>query len=97
MIKKRGITMLSGIAVSSLVIGSAILLAIQLQSALAQNSSNPLAKVPIIGQLMGGGKGSNATSSSNSSSSGNTTSSSNQNSSNPLANVPVIGKLLGNK
>jgi len=99
MIKKRGITMLSGIAVSSLVIGSAMLLAIQLQqNALAQNSSNPLAKVPIIGQLMGGGKGGNTTSSSNSSSSsGNATSSSNQNSSNPLANVPVIGKLLGNK
>jgi hypothetical protein len=107
MIKKRGITTLSGIAVSSIVIASVMSVAIQLQqNALAQSSSNPLAKVPVIGQLMGGGKGGNATSSSsgnatsNSSSSGNATSSSssgNQSSSNPLAKVPVIGQLLGNK
>jgi hypothetical protein len=98
MIKRRGITMLSGIAVSSIVIASVMSVAIQLQqNALAQSSSNPLAKVPVIGQLMGGDKGGNATT--NSSSSGNTTSSSsgNQSSSNPLAKVPVIGQLLGKK
>ena len=54
MIKKRGITTLSGIAVSSIVIASVMSVAIQLQqSALAQSSSNPLAKVPVIGQLLG--------------------------------------------
>lgn len=94
MVKKNEMTILSGIAISSVVI--AILAAVQLQQlAIAQNSSNPLAKVPVIGQLMGGGKGGNATSAS-----GNTTNSSsagNQNSSNPLAKVPVIGQLLGGK
>ena len=54
MIKKSEITILSGIAISSVVIASAMLAAIQLQQiALAQNS-NPLAKVPVIGQLLGG-------------------------------------------
>jgi hypothetical protein len=104
MIKKRGITMLAGIAVSSIFIASIISVAVQLQqNAIAQSSSNPLAKVPVIGQLMGGDKGGNATSSSGnattkSSSTGNaTSSSSNQSSSNPLAKVPVIGPLLGGK
>lgn len=55
MIKKSEITILSGIAISSVVIASVMLAAIQLQQiALAQNSSNPLAKVPVIGQLLGG-------------------------------------------
>jgi hypothetical protein len=95
--KKPGITMLSGIAISSIVIASVVSIAIHFQqNALAQNSSNPLAKIPVIGQLMGGGKGGNATT--NSSSTGNaTSSSSNQNSSNPIAKVPVIGPLLGGK
>ena len=54
MIKKRGITMLSGIVVSSIVIAAVMSVSIQLQqNALAQNSSNPLAKVPVIGQLLG--------------------------------------------
>ncbi|MFL6316519.1 MAG: hypothetical protein ACJ73C_07255 [Nitrososphaeraceae archaeon] len=101
MIKKSRITMLSGIAISSIVIASVVSIAIHFQqNALAQSSSNPLSKVPVIGQLMGGGK--NATSggntTTNSSSTGNATSvSSNQSSSNPLAKVPVIGKLLGGK
>ena len=95
--------MLAGIAVSSIFIASIISVAVQLQqNAIAQSSSNPLAKVPVIGQLMGGDKGGNATSSGNattkSSSTGNaTSSSSNQSSSNPLAKVPVIGPLLGGK
>jgi hypothetical protein len=55
MIKISGIKILSGIAISSVVVASVILAAIQLQQiALAQNSSNPLAKVPVIGQLLGG-------------------------------------------
>lgn len=55
MMKISGIKILSGIAVSSVVVASVMLAAIQLQQiALAQNSSNPLAKVPVIGQLLGG-------------------------------------------
>ena len=101
MIKKPGITTLSVIAISSIVIASMVSIAIQFQqNALAQSSSNsnPLAKVPVIGKLVGGDKGGNATSSgnatTNATSTGNAT---NQSSSNPLAKLPVIGKLLGGK
>jgi hypothetical protein len=97
--KKSGITMLSGIAISSIFIASVVSIAIHFQqNALAQSSSNPLAKVPVIGQLMGGNKSSGGNATTNSSSAGNaTSSSSNQSSSNPLAKVPVIGPLLGGK
>jgi hypothetical protein len=95
--KKYGRTMVSGIAISSIIIASMISIAIHFQqNAVAQSSSNPLAKVPVIGQLMNQTKSSgNATT--NSSSAGNTTSSSSNQSSNPLAKVPVIGNLLGGK
>src|SRR5919197_2936941 len=106
MTKKPRTTTLSGIALTSMLIASVVSVAIQFhQNALAQSSlnSNPLAKVPVIGKLVGGDKGGNATTSSgnattNSSSAGNATSSpTNQSSSNPLAKIPVIGKLLGGK
>jgi hypothetical protein len=104
MTKKPRTTTPSVIAITSMLIASVVSVAIQFhQNALAQSSSNsnPLAKIPVIGKLVGGDKGGNATTSSgnattNSSSAGNATSS-NQSSSNPLAKIPVIGKLLGGK
>jgi amino acid transporter len=98
MINRPRITILLVIALTSIVIASTVSIAIQFQqTALAQNSSNsnPLAKIPVIGKLVGGDKAGNATT--NSSSAGNATSSGNQSSSNPLAKIPVIGKLLGGK
>ena len=89
----------SAIAIFSMVIASVVSITIQFQqNALAQNQ-NPLAKIPVIGQLMGGGnKTSSGNATTNATSGGNaTSSSSNQSSSNPLAKVPVIGPLLGGK
>ena len=98
MIKKPGITTtLSAIAISSIVIASVVSIAIQFQQNALAQSQNPLSKVPVIGQLMGGGnKTSSGNATTNATSGGNATSG-NQSSSNPLAKVPVIGPLLGGK
>src|SRR5919201_2419437 len=82
--------LLPTIAIVSMLVTAFVAVTIQLeQKALAQSSSsNPVTKVPVIGNLM------------NSSSGGtnNTTNNTPTNqSSNPLAKVPVIGKLFGSK
>jgi hypothetical protein len=89
--------LLSALALSSILVTSFVAVISQLeQKVMAQNaSSNPLAKVPVIGKLMGGGGGGNATNTTSAKSGQNATSG-NQ-SSNPLANVPIIGKILGGK
>jgi hypothetical protein len=85
------------LALSGILVTSFIAIISQLeQKAIAQNaSSNPLAKVPVIGKYLGGGGGGNATNTTSAKSGANATSG-NQ-SSNPLANVPIIGKILGGK
>ncbi|HZI71946.1 MAG TPA: hypothetical protein VFD60_12365 [Nitrososphaeraceae archaeon] len=99
MIDQRRITLLPAVAIIALLIASFSAVTIQFgQKASAQSSSsNPLAKVPVIGKLMstGGANSTNSTSTSANNSSKNTTSTSQ--SSNPLAKVPVIGKLFGSK
>jgi hypothetical protein len=85
------------LALSGILVTSFIAVISQLeQKVIAQNaSSNPLAKVPVIGKYLGGGGGGNATNTTSAKSGANATSG-NQ-SSNPLANVPIIGKILGGK
>ena len=80
--------LLSALALSSILVTSFVAVISQLeQKVMAQNaSSNPLGKVPVIG---------NATNTTSAKSGQNATSG-NQ-SSNPLANVPIIGKILGGK
>jgi len=105
MIKQHERAVLSGVAISSILVISFMAITSQFQhKALAQSSSsNPLTKVPVIGKLMSGGSSAgnattNATSpSSSGSSAGNASSGNQSSSSNPLAKVPVIGKLFGSK
>lgn len=97
MIDQRKITLLPAVAIIAFLVASFVVVTIQFgQKASAQSSSsNPLAKVPIIGKLMSTGGANSTNSTSANSSSKNTTSTSQ--SSNPLAKVPVIGKLFGSK
>ena len=99
MTRKHKITpqLFYALALSGILVTSFIAIISQLeQKAIAQNaSSNPLAKVPVIGKILGGGGGGNATNTTSAKSGANATSG-NQ-SSNPLANVPIIGKILGGK
>jgi hypothetical protein len=90
--------LLSALALSSILVTSFVAVISQLeQKVMAQNaSSNPLAKVPVIGKLMGGGGGGGNATNTTSAKSGQNATSGNQ-SSNPLANVPIIGKILGGK
>ena len=82
--------LLPTIAIVSMLVTAFVAVTIQLeQKALAQSSSsNPVTKVPVIGNLMnsssGGAKNTTNTTSTNQSS-------------NPLAKVPVVGKLFGSK
>ena len=97
MIDQRRITLLPAVAIIALLIASFSAVTIQFGQKASAQSSNPLAKVPVIGKLLsaGGANSTNSTSTSANSSSKNTTSTSQ--SSNPLAKVPVIGKLFGSK
>lgn len=97
MIGQRKITLLPAVAIIALLVASFVAVTIQFgQKVSAQSSSsNPLAKVPVIGKLMSN-EGANSTNSTSANSSSKNTTSTSQ-SSNPLAKVPVIGKLFGSK
>lgn len=95
MIDQRKITLLPAVAIIALLVASFVTVTIQFGQKVSAQSSNPLAKVPVIGKLMSTGGANSTNSTSANSSSKNTTSTSQ--SSNPLAKVPVIGKLFGSK
>ena len=101
MIDQRKMTLLPAVAIIALLIASFSAVTIQFgQKASAQSSSsNPLAKVPVIGKLLstGGANSTNSTSTSTSANSSGKNTTSTSQSSNPLAKVPVIGKLFGSK